>query len=74
MDDVEQSNRILIRSKNIICSKCKKDIKMKINNRYNIYLYGCQNNHIFNNILIKDFEKIQMINIKNIKCNLCVLC
>ena len=34
MDDVEQSNRILIRSKNIICPECKKDIKMKINNRY----------------------------------------
>ena len=47
---------------------------MKINNRYNIDLYGCQNNHIFNNILIKDFEKTQMINIKNIKCNLCFLC
>ena len=30
MDDGEQSNRILIRSKNIICLECKKDIKMKI--------------------------------------------
>jgi hypothetical protein len=41
---------------------------MKINNRYNIDLYGCQNNHKFNNILINEFEKTQMINIKDIKC------
>ena len=32
-----------------------------------------QYNHKFNNILINEFEKTQMINIKNIKCNLCVL-
>ncbi len=73
-NNIEEPNEILIRSKNIICPECNRDIKMKINNRYNIDLYGRQNNHEFNNILIKDFEKTQMINIKNIKYNLCVLC
>ena len=73
-NNIEEPNEILIRSKNIICPECKKDIKMKINNRYNIDLYGCQNNHEFYNISINEFEKTQMINIKNIKCNLCVLC
>ena len=70
-NNIEQSNELLIRSKNIICPECKKDIKMKINNKYNIDLYGCINNHEFNNISINEFEKTQMINIIDIKCGLC---
>ena len=44
---------------------------MKINNKYNIDLYGCINNHEFNNISINEFEKTQMINIIDIKSGLC---
>ena len=70
IDNVIQPDKT-IKSKNIICPKCKKDIKMKINNRYNIDLYGCINNHKFNNISINELEKTQIINIKDIKCSIC---
>jgi hypothetical protein len=32
---------------------------------------GCKNNHQFKNILFKDFEKTQLINLENIKCDIC---
>ena len=67
----EKQPEKFIRSKNIICPECNRDIKMKINNRYNIDLYGCINNHKFNNISISEFEKSQMIDITKIKCGLC---
>ena len=70
IDNVIQPDKV-IKSKNIICPKCKKDIKMKINNKYNIDLYGCINNHKFNNISINELEKTQVINIKDIKCGIC---
>ena len=57
-------------SKNIICPKCGRDIKMNINN-YKINLYGCQNNHKINNILLTEFEKTQIINLTTIKCGIC---
>ena len=63
-------DKTLVRSKNIICPKCKENIKMKINN-YKINLYGCKNKHKFNKILLNEFEKTQMINLNEIKCNLC---
>ena len=68
---MEIQPEMIIRSKNIICPECNKDIKMKINNRYNIDLYDCINNHKFNNISFDDFERTQMINISKIKCGLC---
>ena len=60
---MEIQPEMIIRSKNIICPECNKEIKMKINNRYNIDLYGCINNHKFNNISFDEFKKTQMINI-----------
>ena len=68
---MEIQPEMIIRSKNIICPECNRDIKMKINNRYNIDLYDCINNHKFNNISFDEFEKTQMINISKIKCGLC---
>ena len=68
---IEKQPEMIIRSKNIICPECNRDIKMKINNRYNIDLYGCINNHKFNNISINEFERTQMINITKIKCVNC---
>ena len=68
---MEIQPEMIIRSKNIICPECNRDIKMKINNRYNIDLYDCINNHKFNNISYDEFEKTQMINISKIKCGLC---
>ena len=68
---IEKQPEMIISSKNIICPECNRDIKMKINNRYNIDLYGCINNHKFNNISINEFERTQMINITKIKCVNC---
>ena len=60
----------LIRSKNIICPKCGELIKMKIDN-YKIKLFECKNNHSMNDIPLNHFEKTQMINLKNIVCEIC---
>ena len=64
-------NNILIRSKRIICPECGEDIKIKKIENFKIDLFECKNNHKINNILINDFEKTQMINLKNIKCDIC---
>ena len=61
---------IMIKSKNIICPECGEDIKMKINN-YKINLFECKNNHRLNNMLLDEFENTQMINLMNIKCDIC---
>ena len=38
---------------------------------YKINIFGCKNAHTTNNIPLKDFEKSQMINLSDIKCNIC---
>ena len=43
---------------------------MKMDN-YKINLFGCKNNHTFNNLSMDEFEKSQMIDLKNIKCGKC---
>ena len=65
------NNNILIKSKNIICPECGLDIKINKINNYKIDLYKCKNNHKISNISINEFEKTQMINLKNIECNIC---
>ena len=65
------NNKELIKSKNIICDKCGLDIKINKINNYKIDLCKCKNNHKISNISIKEFEKTQMINLKNIECNIC---
>ena len=59
-----------VKSKNIICPECKEDIKMNIKD-YKINLFGCKNNHSKNDILFDEFEKTQIIDLKDIKCGLC---
>ena len=67
----EKQPEIIFRPKHIICPKCNRNIKMKINNRYNIDLYDCENNHKINNISFDEFEKIQIVNLSKIKCDIC---
>ena len=65
-------NNKLIRSKNIICPKCGLDIKINKINNYKIDLCKCKCNHNkISNISIKEFEKTQIINLKNIISNIC---
>ena len=65
------NNKIMIRSKNIICPKCGEEIKIEFNENYKINLFGCKNNHRINNILFNNFEKTQMVNLTSIKCGIC---
>ena len=55
-------NKLIIKSKNIICPECGEDIRMKINN-YKIDLFECKNNHYIKEISFNEFEKAQMINL-----------
>ena len=60
----------LIRAKNVICPKCYENIKLKIKD-YKISLFDFKNNHKINDIPLEEFENTQMINLKNIKCDIC---
>ena len=60
----------IVQSKDVICPVCHEPIKMNINN-YKINLFDCKHNHINNNILLKEFKKIQSINLSWIKCDEC---
>ena len=57
-------------SKDIICPGCEENILMKIKD-FKINLYGCNNNHIINNILIDKYENTQKIDLSKIKCDEC---
>jgi len=65
-----QNNKSKIKSKTIICPQCNEDIKMSVKN-YKINLFECKNNHKKNDILFKDFESTQLIDLMNIKCGAC---
>ena len=69
METLYDENKI-INAKNIICPKCKENIKMKIIN-YKINLFECKNNHKINDLSFEEFKKSQIINLNNIKCGFC---
>ena len=70
VDEEENINNNLIKSKNIICPICKESIRIKIED-YKIRLYGCKNNHIIDNILLEEYENTQNIDISEIICGVC---
>ena len=57
-------------SKEIICPICIEPIRMKIED-YQIILYECKNDHIINNILLKEYENLQKIDELKIICDIC---
>ena len=59
-----------IKSKSIICPKCKESIRMNIVD-YKINLFECKNGHKIEKILLDKFEKTQNIDGIQIKCELC---
>ena len=61
---------LFIKSNNIICPKCKEDIKFK-NEDYVINLFECKNKHDINNIFLDEFDSTQNINISKIICQIC---
>ena len=69
-NDETTKEKVIIKSKYIICPICKENIRFKIND-YKIYLYDCKNGHKVNSILLNEFEDTQNINISEIECNSC---
>lgn len=59
-----------IKSKEVICPNCFEQSKIKIKN-YKIFLSECKNGHLVDDIIFKNFEKTQKIDLKDIKCNIC---
>ena len=57
-------------SQNIICPKCKENIKMDIK-EYKINLYDCKNRHKKNNILLNEFKETQKFDNSKIVCDIC---
>ena len=70
LNDEENEENVITKSKDIICPKCFEHCRIKIDN-YKIVLYGCINKHITNNIKIKDFPNTQKINESQIICTRC---
>ena len=68
MKEKEKDNIII--SNDIICPKCKENILMDING-FEIDLFGCKQNHKFNNLSLYKFEEKQKIDIKKIICEVC---
>jgi len=60
----------LINSDYVICPKCKKSAILEEKD-YKLIIYGCQNDHITNNILINDFNNLQEIDYSKIMCQQC---
>ena len=63
-------NKEIIKSKNVICPKCKESIKMEIKD-YKINLKDCKNGHNIENILLNEFEETQNIDLRTIVCDIC---
>ena len=59
-----------IKSEEIICPKCQENTFININN-YKINFSQCPNGHVLNNILFKEFDETQNIDISKIVCDIC---
>ena len=66
----ENKNSLIVPFKEIICSECKENCFIKIND-YTINLFGCKNGHKINNILFEKFQNTQNLPISKIACNIC---
>ena len=69
-ENINDNNKNIIKSKNIICPECGDNIRIEIKN-FKIDSYECKNNHKINNMSINEFEKTQIIDLKNIICDIC---
>jgi len=58
------------KSKEVICPNCKGNARIKFEN-YKIKLYECENNHIYKDIQLNEFNKLQSIDESQIICDNC---
>ena len=56
--------------KEILCPKCLESCFFQLDN-YKITLYKCKNNHVTNNIFLKDFKETQKFDSSKIICDKC---
>ena len=71
IDDNKFSDIInLKKSKYIICPKCNDITKINIKD-FKITLYGCKEEHIFDNLSFSDFNQSQLIDESKIICDIC---
>jgi len=66
-----QNSTILIKSDYVICPTCKESAILEEKD-YKLIIYGCQNDHITNNILINEFNNLQEIDFSKIICQKCL--
>ena len=67
--NINNNNKIIEQSKEIICPKCLKQCRIKFND-YFVELFGCVNNHI-TKMRLDEFEENQKIDLAKIKCDVC---
>ena len=70
-EEKKEEEKVFIKSNDIICPQCQEPCRIKIEDNFKIKLYDCVNNHITNNINLKDFKETQNINISKIICGKC---
>ena len=66
----EDDKNTFVFSKEIICPKCKSNIKMKMKD-YKILLYECKNKHRCDNLTLENFAETQKIDQSKIICDNC---
>ena len=69
-DNIPINTNFIKYSKEVICPECKCSALLNIKD-YKFNIICNNNNHIFNNILIKDYKKTQEIDNNKIICNFC---
>ena len=67
IDNNENNNNSIMKSKDIICPECGENINIKIKN-YKISLYDCKNGHKIDNLSLDEFEESQNIDLSKIIC------
>ena len=70
VNDEQNKEQVIAKSKEIICPQCKEPCRIIIEN-YKIKLYECINGHITKNITLIDFNNTQSINESQIICDNC---
>ena len=70
-DDEEDQADVIVKSKEVICPKCKEYASISMNDDYKISISNCKKGHKSENILISEFEKTQDINLSKIICDKC---
>ena len=70
LSEQNENNDNIKKSKEVICPNCKGNARIKFEN-YKIKLYECENNHIYEDIQLNEFNKLQSIDESQIICDNC---